>query len=400
MGRTEPGEGPARSLAEERLRDEAAYWNRLLWGGVYKQAGAAEISMSDRLLLRHVLIVGSTGSGKTNHAFQTIREAFDDSEGSRACLIIDVKGEYRALEKVLSSRRVRTLAVGGEPKLVFNPLIPPPGVDAELWDRAFADVFTRAYGLSEPSRRIVLDSLFRLREGGQTQSPTIRELEREVGSFEAGSPKEQNSKTSLGSRLHIINTGPVGTSLNSDRALGVGGMDGEITVLEVGRIDSLRDQRFVAELVLLLLWYYDKFHPIEREETLKRLIVVEEAHRYLSEERPSAQRGERTLIELAIAEARRYGWGFVVIDQMPLLLSRYVWDNMGTVFCHRLSNVESLRVTVDAIGGSPVQVNHAQDLKTIGLSLPEGLAMFRSYSANDPRLGAPGRGVVRVPRVK
>ena len=30
-------------------------------------------------------------------------------------------------------------------------------VSAELWDLAFTDFFTRAYGLAEPSRRIILD---------------------------------------------------------------------------------------------------------------------------------------------------------------------------------------------------------------------------------------------------
>ncbi|HLQ03379.1 MAG TPA: hypothetical protein VK114_01165, partial [Nitrososphaerales archaeon] len=59
---------------------------------------------------------------------------------------------------------------------------------------------------------------------------------------------------------------------------------------------------------------------------------------------PPNQRGERAQSELAIAEARSYGWGFPTIDQMPLLLSRYVWDNAGTVVVHRLTNIESYEV--------------------------------------------------------
>ena len=54
------------------------------------------------------------------------------------------------------------------------------------------------------------------------------------------------------------------------------------------------------------LWHYDADRP-DPQRSLRRLIVVEEAHRYLSEERPPQQSGDRTLLEFAIAEARRYG---------------------------------------------------------------------------------------------
>jgi DNA helicase HerA-like ATPase len=383
---------------DDRLRLMKTHSNQNIWKEAYRYANAGSIKIGDKLLLRHVLILGSTGSGKTNHAFHIVQETLRDPSHQRTCFVIDVKREYRALQDILE-RDVVVLAVGDEPRLTFNPLIPPVGVETEFWDRGIADVFTRAYGLSEPSRRIMLDSLFKLREG-QRESPTMRELEIGVSRFETASPREQSSKRSLESRLHIINTGPIGASLNSGARLPLERMEGKAVVFEVGRVDSLRDQRFVAEVLLLFLWYYDKFHPVEEEERVRRLIVVEEAHRYLSEERPSAQRGERTLLELAVAEARRYGWSFVIVDQMPLLLSRYVWDNMGTVIAHRLSNIESWEVTMDAIGGDPLRdAMHPEESKMVGLALPEDLALYRSY-VEYPTSGSPSQGVMRVWKVK
>lgn len=397
--------GPYHRPGEEAFRNDELAWkmkvarsyNRDVWKMVYTHAAIGFMRITDRLLLRHILILGSTGSGKTNHAFHVMQRAFREPKGRLTCFVIDVKREYRALKSIFAQELV-VLAVGEEPLLSFNPLIPPASVQAEFWDRGFADVFTKSYGLSEPSRRIMLDSLFRLREG-QKEAPTLRELEAEVSRFPAASPRETSSKRSLESRLHLINTGPIGASLNSSSRLMLERMEGKVVVFEVGRVDSLRDQRFVAEAILLFLWYYDKFHPVEEEETLRRLIVVEEAHRYLSEERPSAQRGDRTLLELAVAEARRYGWGFVIVDQMPLLLSRYVWDNMGTIIAHRLSNLESLEVTVDAMGGNPLRKDgRPEDSKLAGLTLPEGLAFFRTY-LEDPTSGMPSQGVLEIGKV-
>jgi len=379
----------------ERIRTA---WSESALQEAYAQARATKFVFTRRMLLRHTLLVGATGSGKTNHAFHVIREALSGSaaaevRGEASCFIIDVKKEYRKLRKVLKGE-VRVLAIADEPEMKFNPLSPPAGVPDDLWDRAFADVFTRAYGLAEPSRRILHDSLAVLRKETKEQ-PTPRELEHQVAKFEAGSQKEQSSRRSLESRLHLINDGPIGRSLNTEATLDVPGLRGT-TIFEIGRVDSLHDQRFLAELLLMQLWQYDKAQATDEEEVVKRLIVVEEAHRYLSEERPPAQRGDRTLLELAIAEARRYGWAFMIIDQMPLLLSRYVWDNAGTVLAHRLANMASYEVVKSALGNMPI-LKDEDVLDPLALRLPENLALFKRYV--DPAVGGSALGVVTVPRV-
>lgn len=371
------------------IRASASWTERAIRDG-YREAESTKFTFTERLLLRHILILGTTGSGKTTHACHVISQALKTAPNAR-CFIVDPKKEYRDLAGRLNIPS-RIMAIGDEPMARFNPLAPPKGVKPALWDRAFTDVFLRAYGLQEPSRRILLDSLAALRQGSKLQ-PTVRELEKQVREFEHGSKNEQGSQRSVESRLHGINTGPVGDSLNSEQVLEPNASE-RLTIFEIGFVDSMKDQKFLAELVLMYMWQRDKAEPPQKAESLRRLIVIEEAHRYLSEDRPQNQRGERTLLELAIAEARRYGWGFMTIDQMPLLLSRYVWDNTGTLFMHRLANMESYKAVKDALGKIPVSQEQYEMSYPIALMLPEDLAIFRRYI--EPGSKQDGVGIVKV----
>jgi DNA helicase HerA-like ATPase len=391
---------PDRILNQQELEaavGRKARFDSQLFADLWMRAKAGTFEVNERQLLRHVLIIGASGSGKTNHAFQLIMEAMRRAPNA-SCVVIDTKREYRDLASICPQTQV--FPIGAAPRYSFNPLVPPEGVDPDHWDRAFGDVFTRAYGLAEPSRRIVLDCLFRLRQSAK-EPPTLRELEREVASFDAGSSKEQNSQRSLESRLHLINTGPLGESLNSELGLGFQNLERRVNVFEIGEVDSLRDQRFVAELLLAHLWHHDRASPWGEDEKLRRLLVVEEAHRYLSEERPPEQKGDRTLLELAIAEARRYGWGFLIIDQMPLLLSRYVWDNVGTALVHRLTNLDSYRAASRLFAEDPTGIGPWPDEKMaqIVLKLPEGLAIYRRYVDYGAGSGT-ASGITAVPKIK
>ncbi len=75
----------------------------------------------------------------------------------------------------------------------------------------------------------------------------------------------------------------------------------------------------------------------------------------------------------------------MIVDQMPRLLSRYVWDNVGTIIVHRLTNVDSWEVVERSIGSSPLRcMDKGHD--ELVLKLPEDLAFYRNYLA-DPMTG-------------
>jgi hypothetical protein len=83
---------------------------------------------------------------------------------------------------------------------------------------------------------------------------------------------------------------------------------------------------------------------------------------------------------------------------MPLLLSRYVWDNCGTVITHRLTNLDSYEAVKSALGGDPFLNERDAKVDPLALRLPEDLALFRRYV--EPDSSAAGTGFVMVPRVR
>ena len=86
---------------------------------------------------------------------------------------------------------------------------------------------------------------------------------------------------------------------------------------------------------------------------------------------------------------------------MPLLLSRYVWDNMGTVIVHRLANMDSYNVVKKVLVLNPLTQSEIVDdyLAPIMLSLPEDIALYRKYVGATVAMELPV-GIVAVPKVK
>jgi hypothetical protein len=80
---------------------------------------------------------------------------------------------------------------------------------------------------------------------------------------------------------------------------------------------------------------------------------------------------------------------------MPLLLSRYVLDNMGTLLVHRLANMESDKLVKSAMGGIPVSQIDYEISYPIAMRLPEDLAIFRRYVG--PGMKELAVGIIKVP---
>lgn len=108
-------------------------------------------------LRQHFLILGRTGSGKTNLNYWIIAQCI--KKGIAVWAWDREKQDYRHLKNFFPELRVIQIIK----HFKINPLAPPPGVIIEQWNQTFVDTFCRTFGLLDGSENLltkVLDELY------------------------------------------------------------------------------------------------------------------------------------------------------------------------------------------------------------------------------------------------
>jgi hypothetical protein len=334
---------------------------RVLAGG--RDTGV-DYCVSTRALTRHVLVAGVTGSGKTNTVMSLLTAA--DEAGVPFLVIEPAKAEYRALIGHPSlGARVRVLTAGeaGVSPLLLNPFEVPAGTTvAEHLDLVRA-AFTVAFGMWSPLPQILercLHEIYadrgwdlrtndnvRLGPGDDPADayPTLADLVAKAVEIIPTLGYEErvagDMRAALVTRLESLRGGGKGAMLDVTRSMPDAELFGRPTVVELEAIGDDGDKAFVAGLLLIRLAEYRRTQG--QQGDLVHLLVVEEAHRLLSETAtPSSDevanpRGQavETFSNL-LSEVRAYGQGVVIADQVPVRLAPGVVKNTDLKIVHRL----------------------------------------------------------------
>lgn len=114
------------------------------------------------------------------------------------------------------------------------------------------------------------------------------------------------------------------------------GHDKPVTVLDLSGIPSTVLMRLVGSLLKViyeaLFWSRDKS---EGGRSRPLLVVMEEAHRYLSS---GSQNTAREVTQRIVKEGRKYGIGAMIVSQRPSEVDDTILSQCGTFFALRLSN--------------------------------------------------------------
>lgn len=315
---------------------------------IYPDKPYSTIGLTEEDLLRHVLIVGMTGTGKTNLALHLLSQL---AKRKIRFWVFDWKRNYRRLKQLPELRNMKVFRIGDKDcEFRFNPLIPPPGMDPRHWMAMFIDVCKHAFFLGhgvEYFLRKAIDELygrFGVYEGSK-RYPTFVDLEKVlVKEYVKGREMlwMSSAKRAVAS---LTFKGILRDVLNVHENADLSKLTKENIIFEMDNLASL-ERTFMAEALLLWLYHYKK--SLGRAEKLNGVILIEEAHHILSGRKERSD-GEETIVESSLRMIREFGEGVIIVDQEPSKLSQSAIANTSTKVCFNLGSFNDVKVMSGAM---------------------------------------------------
>lgn len=348
-----------------------------------------------RSLTKHVLLAGSTGSGKTTTAMELLRQLWLDHK--IPFLVIEPVNsdadDYRRLAAVpgFESLDVRTVGDEAGRPLRFNPFEVPPGVLVGEHMSNLLACFKAAFGLWEPLPSIYTDalSLTYLRAGflaserpaagaagpgGRPDWPTavefmraMREVTADLGY--AGEVRANIEAASIRRAQQLVR-GSTASVFLTGRGNDIAGLLDHPVVLELKSLGSGDEQALMMALLLnAVTEHYQAVRGASGD--LVHVTMVEEAHRLLARPQGSrapedAQAKEKAAEAFAntLAENRKYGEGIIIVEQLPTKLVQDAVKNTNLKVMHRLTAEDDRRYLGQTMGLDEPQLRFATRLQT------------------------------------
>lgn len=168
----------------------------------------------------------------------------------------------------------------------------------------------------------------------------------------------------LNTRFQYLVRGKRGEILNVFRSTSYEKLFSQTTVVNLSKIANQKDKALIMSLLMLSLYEYrisaynydENYRRNAQKNELLHLTVVEEAHNVLARPRTdlagvgNPQQVVADLFGNMLSEIRGYGEGLMIVDQVPTRLIDDAVRNTNYKIAHRLSAKEDVEVMASALG--------------------------------------------------
>ena len=366
-------------------------------------------------LVRHALVAGSTGSGKSTTCKRIIDEVM--KRDVPVLIIEPAKDDYvrwalKMNEELPSEKQFMIYMPGvdeldGHPisKLQINPFEPAraKGVKADLLQHS--EVFATLLNACLPSEEVVpilieevvletiryfAESNNRDMDAGNIEPlshyPLVDDMiifaERIMQKKQYASENKNNLTEVLATRFKYLKRGTRGRILNVSKSIDYTELFNRNVVINISRLSGSKDKSLIMSLIMNALYEYcascyandAEYRRKAQENQLLHLTLVEEAHNVLVKPHDARNSGspERAAADLfgnMLSDVRGYGQGLMVVDQVPTRLIDDAIKNTNLKIVHRITAPDDQEVMASCMA-------FREDQKYIIPSLEKGNAII------------------------
>jgi len=339
-------------------------------------------------LSKHIFITGTTGSGKTTTCHRLLKAA----EDVPFMVLEPAKTEYRALLASSSFKNLVIFTAGDERGVPFrfNPFefledesisghidllkacfMASFDMDAaipNLLEEGLYAVYKKmGWDFRTNENRYLEDRSEAWRSGGRyfpTLSlyiDTVLELVDEKG-FDTR--LRDDYKGSILARLDSLRAGVKGAMFDTPLSVDFMDLMDKNVILEMEEVKSPESKSFLMALILGRLVECLKAKH-KKNKNFRHVTLIEEAHRLLSRPQSGDSQNRRQGVEIftdLLAEVRKYGESFIIVDQIPAKLTPEVLKNTNTKIIHKIFARDDKDAVGDTMALDDSQKNYLSQL--------------------------------------
>ncbi len=353
----------ARRVRHRRLK---WWWLRLQPGTTYHHPHRGSVNP-------HIVVVGSTGSGKS-HAAALLSANL--ARTGATILAVDPHGEYADLYRRLGV----DVEVLDASKYGLNPLELLPGETPRTRARQVVELIKAQYPIGPLQSSILENAIIaaymdkgfdpdeRYGGGGEASWPTLNDAARYIAvEASAGRRSAETLNYYISDFLEKVGGEPIdiGRVMNLN------------TVVDLHRIHSRGAKALYVDTLLRLL--HHRYMELGVTEKLRKVVVVDEAHTFY----PRSRQNTETTLTRMVRELRKYGVAVVTVTQSPLDLEREVIDNSATLIALTLTEPRVIDYTARLIAAFKAE-DRLEAVKLMIHGLPRGKAVLRAHGLPAP----------------
>ena len=343
--------------------------------GKIKSNGDNTIGIRLNDLAKHMLVVGTPGSGKTTFSISLLDRLW--KEHNIPFLVIEpAKNEYRALIKSIPDIQVFTPGKNFISPFVFNPFVPPKNVVLETYKSTLKTAFAAGVSMSTPLDKIFEESVNNCYSDFKWLDTYTIDSGAELFNISDFIKCFQETFDEIGYTGDAKNIGRAGlvrlkglvNLFDNYFSIPIEDILSKPTVIELAAVENSDEKALIIAILLLSILSYVNANYVGNGG-LKNVILLEEAHVLLDSSSNSSQGDANPsaiaqgLIKRMLAEIRSYGVGLVIADQSPRKVGTDVVALTDMKMIFRLVENDDKTIISNSTGMDDSQVQHLARLR-------------------------------------